>query len=75
MLPLIESVGYLGCFLSFRNLGIFSSWGGPVTLVCLVSGPRFGLAVVVVLPRYVVWLSESSVVGRPQIPLVVSAVW
>ena len=42
VLPLIDSVGYHVGFLSFRDLGVFSYWGGPVTLVRLVSRPRFG---------------------------------
>ena len=72
MLLLIESVGYPRGFLSFHDLGILSSWGGPVTLVRLVSRPRPDLSVVAVLPRAVVWLSEGSTVVRPPIPLVAS---
>ena len=75
MLPLIDSTGYPGGFLSFRNLGVVSFSGGPVTLVSLASRPRFGLSVVVVLLRVDVLSGEGSVVVRPPIPLVVSAVW
>ena len=42
VLPLIDFVGYLRGFLLFRDLAAFSSYGGPVTLVRLVSRPRFG---------------------------------
>ena len=68
VLPLIDSVGYHVGFLSFRDLGVFSYWGGPVTLVRLVSRPRFGLSVVVVLPRVVVWFAEGFAAVRLPIP-------
>ena len=68
VLPLIDFVGYLRGFLLFRDLAAFSSYGGPVTLVRLVSRPRFGLSLVAVLPRVVVWFAEGFAAVRLPIP-------
>ena len=74
-LPVFDLRGYPGRILLTHGLFVFSSWGGPVTLVGLVPRPRAGLSVVAVLPRVAFWLSAGSAVVRPLIPLVASAVW